>query len=48
MGERRRPNLRTSWVCRATLELGLDWVRVGLGLGLDWGWDGDGLELGWG
>ena len=36
----------TSWVCSATLELGLCWV--GVGLGLVWGWVGVGLWLGWG
>ena len=34
--------MKTSWVCRATLEFeyGLGWgsVGVGLGLGLSWGW----------
>ena len=48
-------NVKTSWVCRATLELnyrlgwgwvglGSVWGRFGIGLGLGWVWVGVGLE----
>ena len=31
-------NLKTSWVCRATLEF--NYRLVGVGMGLGWGWFG--------